>query len=72
MEWYIIVILIIIIVSLSIVILRLKKRVDGELVIDTSDPEKDIYRLDLGENLEALGDKKTITLKIVRGIISLS
>ena len=37
---------------------------DGQLLIDSSDPGKDIYRLDLGTNLEILGNKKTITLSI--------
>ena len=37
---------------------------DGQLLIDNSDPGKDIYRLDLGANLEFLGDKKTITLSV--------
>jgi len=38
---------------------------DGQLLIDTSDPSKDLYRLDLGANLEVLGNKKTITLTVV-------
>jgi hypothetical protein len=37
---------------------------DGDLLIDRSDPEKDIYRLDLGENLEKLGEKRSIRLKV--------
>lgn len=41
----------------------LEKDTDGRLLIDTSDPEKDIFRLDL-ETLDGLSDKKTITLKV--------
>lgn len=40
---------------------------DGELLIDTSDPNKDIYRLDLGKTLETLSEKKTITLTVHPG-----
>lgn len=40
---------------------------DGQLLIDTSNPLKDIYRLDLGDNLDGLSDKKTITLKVTPG-----
>lgn len=36
---------------------------DGDLFIDTSNPVKDTYRLDVG-SLDALQDKKTITLKV--------
>ena len=45
-------------------------RTDGELIVDTSDPRKDIYRLELGNHLEKLAVKKTITLKIVRKQLS--
>lgn len=37
---------------------------DGALLIDTSDPDKDIYRLDLGENFDSLAHKKEIRLKV--------
>lgn len=37
---------------------------DGYLMIDTHDPDKDIYRLDLGENFDALSRKKEIRLKV--------
>jgi len=37
---------------------------DGQLLIDSTDPKRDIYRLDLGNNLEALGEKKTVTLLV--------
>jgi len=41
-----------------------KTGADGQLLIDTSDPSKDIYRIDLGANFDQLGDKKTITLTV--------
>lgn len=37
---------------------------DGALLIDTTDPDKDIYRLDLGENFDSLAYKKEIRLKV--------
>lgn len=37
---------------------------DGYLMIDTHDPDKDIYRLDLGENFDSLSRKKEIHLKV--------
>ena len=37
---------------------------DGQLLIDNSDPSKDIFRLDLGTNLEAIADKRSITLTV--------
>lgn len=37
---------------------------DGTLKIDTSNPDKDIYRIDLGENLEKIAEKSCITLKV--------
>jgi len=37
---------------------------DGQLLIDSSDPNRDIYRLDLGANLEILGEKRTVTLSV--------
>ena len=39
-------------------------RTDGKLLIDTNNPKKDIYRLDLGKNLENLSKKKKITLTV--------
>lgn len=48
-------------------ILRLfGKTTDGELLIDDSNPDKDIYRLDLG-SLDELNDKNIVTLKIKTG-----
>lgn len=40
------------------------ERLDGALVVDTSDPEKDIYRLDLMTELEDLPGKNEIVLKV--------
>ena len=40
------------------------ERIDGALVVDTSDPEKDVYRLDLVTELEALPGKDEIILKV--------
>lgn len=37
---------------------------DGQMIVNTEDPEKDVYRLEL-EDLASLSDKKSITLKIV-------
>lgn len=35
---------------------------DGTLKIDTSGTDKDVYRLDLGDNIENLAGKKKVTL----------
>lgn len=45
------------------IILYFKKN-DGQLKIDYSNPEKDIYRLEL-DDIDSLDRKRTITLKIV-------
>lgn len=37
---------------------------DGTLRIDSSNPDKDIYRLDLGDDLDKIGSKSKISLKI--------
>ena len=37
---------------------------DGQLLIDTNDPTKDIYRLELGDNLTKLGEKRIVTLEV--------
>lgn len=39
---------------------------DGQIVIDTSNPMKDVHTLDLGENLARLPDMDTVTLKVVK------
>lgn len=40
-----------------------RTNIDGELLIDDSDPEKDIYRFEVG-SIDGLQDKNTITLII--------
>jgi len=37
---------------------------DGTMIVDTSDPEKDIYRMELNDPLETLGDKSQVTFKV--------
>ena len=41
------------------------RRTDGNLLVDTTDPNKDIYRLEITDEFENLAKKKAITLKIV-------
>ena len=53
-----------------VLMIRGSKATDGEFIIDTSDPKKDIYRLELGNELENLSKKKVIKLKVVYGRIS--
>jgi len=68
MEWYIWLLLVVMLIGVVAIFKR--RATDGELIIDTSNPDKDIYRLELGNELENLGRKKTITFKIVHGAIS--
>lgn len=37
---------------------------DGTLMIDTSNPEKDVYRMVLNQAVEAIKDKATVTFKV--------
>lgn len=37
---------------------------DGELIVDTKDPKKDVYTLDLHRQLEDVATKKELTLKV--------
>lgn len=37
---------------------------DGTLQVDVSNPEKDIYRLQLNSDLENLAEKQKVTLKV--------
>ena len=37
---------------------------DGTMQVDTSDPEKDVYSLDLGDQLENLATKDKIVLRV--------
>lgn len=41
-----------------------KGNTDGTLFIDTSDPERDVWRLDLGEDLPYVAKKKELRLKV--------
>jgi len=45
-----------------------KKEADGDLLIDTSNPGKDVYRLDIG-SFEGLSEKKKIVLSVKPGKI---
>jgi Putative phage holin Dp-1 len=38
---------------------------DGQLIINTTNPVKDVYTVDLGETLAALPDKQSVTLRVV-------
>ena len=37
---------------------------DGDMIIDTSDPEKDIYQMVINGDLEGLQNKDSITFKV--------
>lgn len=39
---------------------------DGQIVLNTSDPVKDVYTLDLGDTLADLENRKSVTLKVVK------
>lgn len=39
---------------------------DGQIVIDTANPLKDVYTVDLGDNLAGLPDRDSVTLKVVK------
>ena len=41
-----------------------KNRSYGVIIIDTRDPERDIYRLELGEHLETLSTKKKVIFDV--------
>ena len=63
------IIFLIIIVILCLVILVLtihkKQKYDGVFFIDTSDPKKDIFRLEL-DTIDGLDKKKTIILENIK------
>ena len=40
------------------------KKADGTLLIDTSNPDRDIWRLDLSEGFETLTKKKAVTFNV--------
>lgn len=50
-----------------LLIVRQKPKYDGVLLIDTSDPEKDIFRLELN-TLQGIDQKKTILLKVASNV----
>lgn len=37
---------------------------DGTMVIDTSNPDRDIYRMELANPVETLADKESVTFKV--------
>ena len=37
---------------------------DGQLVVNTTDPTKDVYKLELNDQLEALADKARVCLTV--------
>lgn len=37
---------------------------DGTMVVNTTDPEKDVYRLEFDGNVAELADKKTVTFVV--------
>jgi hypothetical protein len=39
---------------------------DGQIVLNTSDPVKDVYTLDLGDTLADLENRKSVTLTVVK------
>lgn len=45
-------------------LLYLKDSSFGVLMVDRRDPEKDVYRFDIHGDLDKLGDKKYITLRV--------
>ncbi len=51
-------------ILIGVVIAKLFQKKDGELVIDLSNPEKDLYQLRFETPLEELPKRKTVTFKI--------
>ena len=43
---------------------------DGTMIIDTSNPDRDIYRMELNNPVEDLSDKDSVTFRIIRGTIA--
>lgn len=39
---------------------------DGTMVIDTTDPERDIYRMELNDDIESLSEKEALHFKVKR------
>ena len=42
---------------------------DGDVLIDTSDPNRDIYRIVLDEPIEELANKETVSFKVHSNVI---
>ena len=42
---------------------------DGVMIVDTSNPEKDIYRMELSDPVEDLAGKDSVTFKVIKGQI---
>jgi len=42
---------------------------DGDMLIDTSDPDRDIYRIVLDEPIEELANKETVSFKVHSNVI---
>lgn len=42
------------------------RNIDGFLVVNTTDPTKDIYRLEIHEPLESLAEKSTVVLNVTK------
>lgn len=58
-----------IVISLIVqTILEYRKTVDGLLIIDVTDPEKDRYKFCI-DNLDDLENKKTLILSVKRGAV---
>jgi len=55
-------------VILGISSAQYNKTKDGSFQIDTSNPDKDVYRLVLDKDLGDIGTKSTITLNIQNGV----
>lgn len=52
-------------IVLDIIIIMKKKHYDGVFRINTTDPEKDVYSLELNSILGELENRKEIRLKVV-------
>ena len=39
---------------------------DGTMVIDTTDPERDVYRMELNDDIESLSEKEALHFKVKR------
>lgn len=39
--------------------------IDGDMIVDTSHPEKDVYRMALNEDIDSLTTKRRVTFKVL-------